>query len=468
MFKKLILVGFVFLFSFNLARAEVVINEIMYAPASGSNYEWVEIFNSGTTPIDLQGWRFFHGEANSGPLTLRNGNTTILQPSGYAVIAKNPSVVTDYAWLNFSGMILSASTLSLPDGADNTYIAIASDVNKTISNSVVYDTSLGGSKDSGNSLQKISGSWSGAMPTPGVINETISPPSSNNTSNENPASSVATAEPKTKIAEEPKIKTQILGKTLGFVGIPVSLEAKTLGLSGEPLRYGKYFWNFGDGDSKETEVAYGGKFTHTYFYPGDYTVSLDYFSNPYIYSNTPDASSQIIIKIIETDISISRVGDEKDFFVELSNNTDYSADLSNWFLMSDTKSFTIPRQTILAAKKKLIISPRITNFSVADKNTLKLVNPEGEIVFKLAQVAQGPSWRKEKLPLNSETEIPTDNLQAAAISSGTDNDNTSNSSLPIIPLASFVFIGASAGAVYFIRRNRVTLEKTDDFEILDE
>ncbi|MEK7081136.1 MAG: lamin tail domain-containing protein [Patescibacteria group bacterium] len=154
MSKKLILILVMvfFLSVSHFAQADVVINEVMYAPANGSNYEWVEIFNSGTTLVDLQGWRFFHGETSSGPLTLRNGSTTIIQPSEYAIIAKSPSVVTNYAWLNFSGTILSASTLSLPDGIDNTYIAIASDTNKTISNSVIYNTSLGGSKESGNSL----------------------------------------------------------------------------------------------------------------------------------------------------------------------------------------------------------------------------------------------------------------------------------------------------------------------------
>src|SRR3989344_6142006 len=148
MCKKIILFSLfaVFFCDLNLARADVVINEIMYAPVGGSNYEWVEVYNSGSDSVDLSGWRFFHSESTSGPLTLRNGDSAILQSGGYAVIAKNPSVVTSYDWLNFSGMIFSASSLSLPDSGDNTYIAVASDANKTISNSVTYDTSLGGSK----------------------------------------------------------------------------------------------------------------------------------------------------------------------------------------------------------------------------------------------------------------------------------------------------------------------------------
>ena len=37
------------------AAGTIVINEIMPAPASGN--EWVELYNPGTTPIDISGWK---------------------------------------------------------------------------------------------------------------------------------------------------------------------------------------------------------------------------------------------------------------------------------------------------------------------------------------------------------------------------------------------------------------------------
>ena len=124
MSKKVILffIAIIFFTGFHLAFAGLIINEIMYAPGSGSDFEWVEILNSGSDSVDLNNYRFFHGQTNSGPLTLRNGDTAALPPGGYAIIAKSPATVGDYAWLNFSGMILSASTLSLPDSGDSTYI----------------------------------------------------------------------------------------------------------------------------------------------------------------------------------------------------------------------------------------------------------------------------------------------------------------------------------------------------------
>ncbi len=469
----------------------MVINEIMYAPANGSNYEWVEVFNSGTLPVDLQGWRFFHGENNSGPLTLRNGNTTVLQPSGYAIIAKSPSVVTNYIWLNFSGMILSASTLSLPDGVDNTHIAIASDTIKTISNSVIYDTSLGGNKDSGNSLQKRSGSWVAATPTPGKENETASaPPSSSDedsSSDTTPVSTPSTQgepKPKTKTAEIPKIKTKITAKTLTFTGIPVEFSANTTGYSNEPLLYGKYFWNFGDGDSKETKVGDTAKFTHTFFYEGEYNIALEYYMN--YYSENPDASNGMTIKVVPTNVSISKVGDEKDFFVEIKNNTDYDADLSKWILSSDQKNFTLPKNMILDSQRKIILSPKITGFSVLDKDTLKLKNPQGETVFdysvqtkpakilakdsvsvKLSATESAPdALQNDTSGDNAKIEVSTDDLLAQTVKS----DESTGGNFKYGVLGLFVFLGIGASTAYFIRNhNRGTVPQTsgNDFEIMD-
>jgi len=451
--KKFILVLMLaFFFSeFSLARAEVVINEFVSNSLVSGDDEWVELLNTGGVDILLDGWMIKDGNIDTKDDISLSGT-----------LSKNGVLVFNHkdGWLNDGG-----DSISLYNGLN-----------------LIYQVVYGAGKDlvaptMGKSGALISGIWkTDQEPTKGEANEIIvSPPADNlNSSSSVSDTNATTPEPKAKVVETPKIKTQITAKTLGFVGMPLSLDATTLGLSGEPLRYGKYFWNFGDGDSKETEVTYGGKFTHTYFYAGDYVVSLSYCSN--FYSNTPDASDQITIKIIETDVTISRVGDEKDFFVELSNNADYSIDLSGWLLTSEAKSFTIPRQTILVAKKKMIISPRITNFSVTDKNTLKLMNSEGEIVFNYTNSVVGrkipPLLKNSPHPdpllikERGQTEIPTDNLSASAISSDVTNNNSGNSYLPIF--GSIVFIGASAGAVYFIRQKKILPKEADNFEILDE
>jgi hypothetical protein len=68
--------------------AAIMLSEIMYDPQnSDTNREWVELFNSGTTSVDLSGWQFGKSAVNSwaSPLplgtTLGAGQALVLTPS---------------------------------------------------------------------------------------------------------------------------------------------------------------------------------------------------------------------------------------------------------------------------------------------------------------------------------------------------------------------------------------------------
>lgn len=482
MSKKLIFVlMFVFFFSeFSLARADVAINEFVSHPSSGS--EWVELLNTTGTDISLVGWKLtdLATPGDSGQHEVLNKNLDMTIPA-------NGIIAVDITNLNDGG-----DSIGLYNGTtliDRVTYGTDSTVKNYSINLIAPAT--------GKSGALISNIWqTNQDPTKGVQNPIPSTSAStggaglaSSDSGNNTASSSTTTAAKNK-TEEPKIKTQIMAKTLGFVGLPLSFQAMTYGYSGEALYFGKYFWNFGDGDSKEINLADSQIFTHTYFYPGEYIVSLDYYSN--YYQNFPDASSQMTIKIVPADIVISRVGQEKDFFVELANKTDYPANLSNWFLASDQKSFIIPRNTILASQKTMIISPRITNFSIKDKETLKLMTPEREVAFDYSAslipviateaktFSSTPTTTPPSAPLlNQEGDgggnsvIPTENLPAtptggpaSAISSDILPDKPTSPYIPIIIF--FVFIGVSASAVYFIRQKRIIPQSGNDFEILNE
>ena len=78
--------------AFHLQR-DIVVNEIMYHPRPDvdpyreSNLEWLELYNRGTSSVDLSGWSFADGivfDFASGP---------VLPPDGYLVVAKNPAAM---------------------------------------------------------------------------------------------------------------------------------------------------------------------------------------------------------------------------------------------------------------------------------------------------------------------------------------------------------------------------------------
>ncbi|MDO8659189.1 MAG: lamin tail domain-containing protein [Candidatus Parcubacteria bacterium] len=491
MLKKILIVaGFIFLSSFHIAKAEVVFNEIMYDPQDADvQREWVEIHNDTNSDLDLSNWKFLEKiDANNHGLVLVQGNA-IVPSGGYALIVID--LAKFLASWSFNGTIYKVNSVTSLNNTGAKLILKNSSVIEV--NSYEYNFTTGGAGD-GNTLQKISGIWSGATPTPGEANEVIAPapPADTPVIVGSSSSSGSSSETKNKIEE---IKVKIIGKNNAIVDIPLVLQANAFGQKGELLSDGRYFWNFGDGDSKELtlrEMNSIKKLTHTFLYSGEYNIYLEYYAN--YYGDVPDAFERMTVKVVSADIAISKVGDEKDFFIELTNNAGYDTDISNWILSSDNKSFKIPRNTIIVSKKKIILSPKITGFSFSDKNNLKLITEQGNVVFDNAPVVapvtpqiitKTPSLilplDKGEMPkaegvnsIISDEQIPVENLQATPENNLGGQASVINSDIPknnysyLSTLVSLIFIGSSAGVVYFIRQKKVIAKTGDDFEILDD
>jgi len=79
-------------------RRAVVINELMYHPVSGhDDDEFVELYNRGSSPVNLSDWRFVDGINFTMPLN------TIINPGGYLVVARNrASLLARYPNLNLN------------------------------------------------------------------------------------------------------------------------------------------------------------------------------------------------------------------------------------------------------------------------------------------------------------------------------------------------------------------------------
>ncbi len=106
--------------------SDVVLNEIMYNPISGStDDEYVELYNRGAAPVDLGGWKLSAGIS----FTIPNG--TVLSPGGYLVVAsKAAHLLANYPGLSaaqtvgdFSGSLSNGGerlALTRPDEVAST------------------------------------------------------------------------------------------------------------------------------------------------------------------------------------------------------------------------------------------------------------------------------------------------------------------------------------------------------------
>lgn len=473
MSKKLILVLIAALFFSvsNFAKAEIIINEFVANPDSGS--EWIELLNTSSSEINLSGWNW----------------TELASPGGETEHESSPKSLSGA--IPAGGFFVFEMSNALNNSGDSIGIYNGTDLEDRVTFGDVGGYAIDLEKsDKGKSGAQIGGTWKNNQePTKGTSNpppgsseedeEAEADTSDDSTSGGSNNSSAPSAPPK----KEVKPKVQIISPKIAHTGVPFILEGTGTGIYGEKISHGRYYWNFGDGDFREVKVTPTEKFSHTYFYPGDYEVVFEYY--PDSFADVPDATAEITIKVVEPKVLISAVGDKDDFFIEISNETGHNADISNWVLLSDYKIFTLPKNTILASGKKTAIPPKVSNFSIEDKSSLKLLTPQREIVFDyalpLAAITQPPksplsgghpkSSSPDKGRLGGvidETSL-SENLPALVSGSAAlDKDSESFFASWIVFVIGLVFVGVSAFAVYYIRQKRVIAEAGGDFEILDE
>jgi len=453
----LILVILGFLFCFRAVRASVVINEVELAPTDN---RFIELYNSGSSSVSLTGWYIQRKTATGSDfgslVSSTNFENKTIGAGSYFLISRS---------LPNSDILLGSFTLT-----ESNTIQI-----KNSEGAVVAKLGWGSSADcggvcapnpsDGQSIQKTSDdAWVVAAPTPGRVNQTSGGSDSDDVNNNDPTvSGTNITQTKTEIIKEVPIKIKILTSPTAYIGQPAEFGTDVFGRYGEPTRYGKIFWNLGDGASLEQTNRFE-KFKHTYFYPGTYKVSAEYYESSFLES--PKASSTFLVSVVPLSVFISRVGNATDFFVELSNNSKQPVNISGFVLSSLVKSFIFPKNTEITSNGKIILSPEVTGFGVEDKGSLKLLTPNGKLVYSFGTQKSNRSLATSSL---ASTGTPVEDLKLNDIP----EDFTPSSEAK--PRAGYLYFWgfallllASVGVVYYIRRKKIIKKLGDDFKIIDE
>ena len=81
--------------------SDIVINELMYKPISGSvDDQYIELYNKGTNTVDLRGWSFSAG------VSFILSSNAVVGPGHYLVVAANlTNLFAKYGWLNYSNTV---------------------------------------------------------------------------------------------------------------------------------------------------------------------------------------------------------------------------------------------------------------------------------------------------------------------------------------------------------------------------
>jgi len=373
-----------------LTLADVKINEVAWMGTAKSQYsEWLELYNDGTDPVPLVGWKLYTG--NNLMYTL----SKTIAPGGYLLVERTTASAPDaVAGINdeagsfaSGGLSNSGEDLSLKDASG------------AVADSLPFASGWpAGDTDTKDTMQWNGSTWITAAPTPDAVNATEAIPdttinsgkvpptsdtSSSSSSNTGSTSSTSKKSSSSSKSVTTKTKLAITAPKNIFQGVRNEYDATVTIPDTLKTPQGYFYWNMGDGttylQSALAPIAY------TYHYAGTYTVSLSYFSSPY--SSQPfmqDTTSAVVAAPLAT---LEVLGNG--VALEITNAGTKAMDIGQWPINTTLGVRSMPPLTVIAAKAHIIVTAASLGLSSIQNPTL--TTPDGTAVLSKA-----PSIKKAK------------------------------------------------------------------------
>ncbi|MEK7561109.1 MAG: lamin tail domain-containing protein [Patescibacteria group bacterium] len=337
------------------AQAAVVINEVAWmgmAPREGesiqaaANNEWIEIANTGGEEVLLEGWRLI-AEDGRPDITLSGA----LPGGGYFLLERGsdeivPSVTGD--------VIYAFKDNALANTGERLILKDASGLVRDL-----VDAGSGwpaGDNTTKETMQRAGNSWITASLTPRAPTvSSAAPPSSpppppqsgGGTVSPPPADGEAESPP---AAQQPAIHADAGENRTVPVGSTIELTGTATGLRGEPLETARFWWNFGDGDTREGRVV-----QHIYRVPGTYVAGLHVSSGEY------SASDYANIAVVPNPVFVKGATAGENGFIELQNDFAGPLDIGGWILEDgEARAFIIPSKTKIGAGSSAAFANSVT------------------------------------------------------------------------------------------------------------
>lgn len=370
--------------------------------AANSADEWVELYNSSASAIDLTGWGLY--EAGGGTLILNLSGT--IAANGYYLIERTDdnsvSDITADVFGPFAGSGLNNN---------GEHIVLKDSLGATVDS---MDASAGwpaGDNAAKASMERKSdGAWqtndgitiNGKNAQGGSINGT--PKAANSSTSSGQAAPAPAPERGSGAAYTPvgtstpviSLKAEAGSGIVAEIGQTIKFDAsKSEGAS-------SYKWYLGDGSVKE-----GIETNHIYQFPGTYLVTLE------VGNGQESALDQLKAIVFGGKAVISEffmpAASSSPQWLEIFNPHGDSVDLAGWILEAGKSSFVFPPFVVVTPKGFLVLSQETTGLNFYQNNSIKFKYPNGTVVdevifektipgFSASRTASGFFWSKEPTP----------------------------------------------------------------------
>lgn len=365
------------------AWSQLQISEILVDPNSGEK-EWVELYNSATTSIDLTGGILCDSKEGSCEI---GSSTSTVEAGEYIVLTWDSSQLNNTGdkviWKNPAGLVVDE--IQYGEG----YLPVASDGNSLARN------------DSGNWLVTT-------VPTPGMANVIVAPivpvmnyggggssATNNSVVEENKAKIVKITTSTVKMKEDPvKVVFGVDYPSQGSLNEKILFDASN---SADP-RGGllQFLWNFGDGTG-----GVGEKIEHSFASSGVFSVLVSATSTAGTIGSkklSVRIASGLSVQNVGVKISevlVNPIGADKKEFVKLHNSSSSTVDLSGWKLIYKDKEYVFLEKTKIFATSSLVFYQAVTHFMLENTGgKIELLTPDDDLadVLNYGKSTEGQSF----------------------------------------------------------------------------
>ena len=383
-------------FSGSPVFANVVINEIAWMGTNNSaNDEWIELYNSGTSTVDLTGWKLTNADASI-QITI----TGTLGAGSYGLLERTDDTTVP----NVTALTMYVGAMS-----NTGEVLTLKDVNGTTVDTL--DNSSGwvkGDNTTKQTMQKSGSNWITADATPGAVNigsDSTPTNTGGNSSNSTTTSSSSSSksnddDEKVVIPKDPKYSiTMNIPETI-MVGTPIKITSVIKVNNSYETMVGKFEYSTGDGQfftwtqNKPVE--------HTYLHAGNYIFQLKYYES--IFSISPNVIVRKTITVVPDTISINSL---LSGVLEIKNNSTDTIDLAGFTIQSvqsPVNKFTFP-ETLILQGASIFLNPQRLGFYIHKKSDISIRNASGTIISQ-SSVLSTSNTRVQTFPVNPYDSIP--------------------------------------------------------------
>lgn len=365
------------------AHADVIINEVAWmGTVTSANDEWIELYNTGTNDVNLDGWTL---SATDGSPSIDLSGT--ISGGGYYLVERtdDSTVPGITAGVIYSGSLSNTGeTLVIKDNLEAVIDTVAMSGGWTAGDSTSKQT-----------MQKSSGAWITAQPTPGAVNNPGSTTSSGtgsstgttNTTNTTTTTTSTTTPQKQKTEQEywqeyvkqldpdPKYSARMIVPDQAVAHVPLKMSALVKKFDTITVIEGRYEWSMGDGQSyvfrQNTPIRY------TYQQPGEYVVVMKYYSNAF--KEEPDSIHQKTITVLPP--NIETIVDIPTGNITLTNKSDGDIDLYQWKIRQFTgNNFQFSTSLIIKQGSSITVPATVHQLPYLSNRGMQLITPTGYVI----------------------------------------------------------------------------------------